>query len=290
MHSPAPALESSLGSSLASALGSSLGGLRGPPPLAGSEDVSPRLSPRSFSPAALAPVASSPSVAALELYVTAAMDLAQRTLLSTVRTLREPRSPIDPMAALRTVEQLMEALTGFTIGAVLLPAVQRLRQAGNAEVRTAVQRTLQSFAAPCGPAALPVHAPPPGPRFLEDADQRPLVDELGRLLCARVVLARLDARALLRQLVTAAEKSNPAAPSLIAVALHAALDDVPTLAERLGPAMQEAWAHAAAVIDGRPRRSGAWAQWSRRAAGLPEPKAELTSHDVVAAGYVMQIG
>jgi hypothetical protein len=247
--------------------------------------------------AAVAPSPSpspSPSDAALEHYVTAAMDLTHRTLLTTVRALREPRPPIDPMAALRTIEQLMEALTGFAIGAALLPAIQRLRQAGNAEVRAAVQRTVQSFTAPAGP-ALPPSAPAPrGPRFLEDADQRPLVDELGSLLCARLVLARRDARALLGALVDAAERASQrlelAAPSLIAVALHAAEGDLPTLSERLIPATREAWAHASAVIDGRPRRSGAWAEWSRRAAGLPEPRAELTSSDVVAAGFVMQIG
>ena len=68
--------------------------------------------------------------------------------------------------------------------------------------------------------------------------------------------------------------------STLAVAIHAALGDLRWLAERIGPAVTEAWDHAAAVMRKQPRLGGAWAQWSRRAAGLPEPRAELSTADV----------
>lgn len=227
----------------------------------------------------------------LERYLDAAMTIAQRAVLSAVRSLREPRAPDDPIAALRTVERLAEALTGFAVGAAILPAAQRLRQAGGAEMQRAVQEVLATLAGPGGPSLLVVHPPRErGPRFLDDADRRPLVDELGQTLCARLVLGHSDARVVLRQLVSAAERSGAGTASTIAVAIHASLSDLVWISERLSPAVHESWSHATAVMSSHPILSGPWAPWSRRAAGLAEPKQDLTETDVVAAGFVMRIG
>lgn len=227
----------------------------------------------------------------LERYLTSSMEIAQRAVLTAVRSLREPRAPDDPIAALRTVARLAEALTGFAVGAAILPAAQRLRQAGGAEMQRAVQEVLAALAGPGGPALLVVHPPRErGPRFLDDAERRPLVDELGQSLCARLVLGHSDARAVLRQLVTAAERAHPGASSTISVAIHASLSDLVWISERLSPAVHESWSHAIAVMHSHPILTGPWAPWSRRAAGLPEPKQDLTETDVVAAGFVMRIG
>ena len=266
-----------------------------PAPLAPIVPAAPALEPTAVTVIAQAASPARAVEESLDRYVSAAMDLIQRTALQRVRGLREPHCPADPIAALRTVDRLAEALSGFLVGAALQPMAQRLRQAGGPEVRSAMQQALESMASADGPAALPVHvtvADPP--RFLGDADARPLVDDLGRKLCARLMLARHDLRALLRQLITAAERAHTGSATMIAstlaVAIHAALGDLRWLAERVGAAVTEAWDHAAAVMRKQPRLGGAWAQWSRRAAGLPEPRAELSTADVVAAGFVMQIG
>ncbi len=248
---------------------------------------------REDSPSVALPPATAPTALddLLERYLATSMELAQRAMLAAVRSLREPRAPEDPIAALRTVARLAEALTGFAVGVAILPAAQRLRQAGGAEMQQAVQEVLAALAGPGGPALLVVHPPRErGPRFLDDADRRPLVDELGQTLCARLVLSHCDARAVLRQLVTAVERAHPGASSMIAVAIHASLSDLAWASERLSPAVHESWAHAIAVMHSHPILSGPWAPWSRRAAGLPEPKQDLTETDVVAAGFVMRIG
>jgi hypothetical protein len=263
-----------------------------PSPVAGSSRSSVVSTVSVVVSAPTARVASSVEVA-LDRYVAAVMAVAQRTTLVTMRSLAEPRAPGDPARALRVVEQLVEALAGFVVGASIGPLARRLRHAGSEPLRSAVNASLHALSRPGAPSALPVREPAPaGPRFLPDAHMRPLVDELGSRMCARLPYAHGEARVLLRSMLMAAERSDDAARTIstLTVALSVAAGDVAWLGERLTPAVTEAWMHATAVMHGTPLTSGIWATWSRRAAGVPEPQPTLTTPEVVAAGFVMRIG
>jgi hypothetical protein len=235
---------------------------------------------------------------AMERYVETVLEPARRAALAHVHTLPEPRAPEDATFALRTLARLVEALAGFAVGAAIAPILQRLRRTAGADARREIHRALQPMLAPTGPdgsapseASAGASLTAPRPPFLADAEQRPLVDQLGRALCARLAFAERDACHLLRPLLASAAgaRADATGHAIALAAVRAALSEAPWLAERFAAAISAAWRDTAALLHRTPPTDGPWAAFCRRAANLPEPALALTQADLVAAGFVLRI-
>ena len=144
----------------------------------------------------------------------------------------------------------------------------------------------------------PVLATPPR-RFLVDAADSPLLDELGTRLQIRLCLSITHTRRIVTALVAAAEKEAPAQRDAIAMTLDLlANDDAPELA--FADQLTLGWRQLCALNLGArepeventtrwERSRQTWREWSRRARGIAVE--QIPDQDaVVRAGYVMRIG
>jgi hypothetical protein len=157
-----------------------------------------------------------------------------------VPALREPR-PRETAHAVRTVELVAETIAGFAIGVVTGELVRGVRTWFGDELARAVR--VIAAAAP----ARRVFGIAPA-RFLDDADDRPLVDELGTRLQPRLRVAVADARAIVERAIAAL----PEARARTTVAMIERLTAESLARERIGDELAHGWTYACAVIEGAP--------------------------------------
>ena len=199
-------------------------------------------------------------------YVAAIAATFERTVKVVVPALREPRT-VHPDRAFKTIALVVETVAGFSIGLVTGELVRTVRAWFGDDIGARVR----AGAAPVG-RALGVTSR----RFLDDPEQRPLVDELGTRLLPRLRIAVGDVRGLAEHAARVMpEGRERTMAAIFQRATHGSLLD-----ERLGAEIRNGWANACAVIEGEPvpaiegsaRSRALWQAWSRLAgAAAPRP-------------------
>jgi hypothetical protein len=237
---------------------------------------------------------------AITRYVGATFHSFERALVGTVATLREPRVA-DPERASRRLGFLVETLSGIALGLAVGQLGQAVRRGLGAAACDAVTEQLARVArGGTRPSGVVIGRLDGVPRFLVDAHARPLLDELGGHLQARLCGSVEDARALVSSihgtLLRVAPDRLGAFASLLALL---ARDDAAAIV--FDDHLKAAWDHFCAMVTGKrpaelpevPRwRSvrATWMAWSRRAANTVPTVTTPTLEQVVEAGYVLRIG
>ncbi len=174
----------------------------------------------------------------------------ERVLAEQVPALREPVAA-RPERALKIVGLVVETIAGLAVGVVAgeVERATRLWFGANAAAEI-----LDRFTAPLGSR---IDQPP---RFLADADARPLVDELGARLRPRMRHTAADIARIVARMPAEYD------------AMCAQLRETSLLDERLRDELATGWACACAAIEGPPlpaiqsaRSRALWQKWSRLA-------------------------
>lgn len=239
------------------------------------------------------PVSSSPSPSSvIDEYIARTFARYERVLVVQLPQLAEPQV-VEVGRALRHVGYLVETLVGFAVGSAFGVVARAVRRFCSSEVRTALDdllaRTKQNQLVAVPPAT--------GfdPLFRAGDPEKPLVDELGSQLQARLCYAAADAR---RQIVAIHQLVARVAPDQVShlVTAMAGLVDDDSAEVDFGEQLRHGWLNAIAAatrkpapaITGSPRTRQLWRTWFASVTGAPV-LAELTQEQVVAAGFVMRI-
>lgn len=229
---------------------------------------------------------------AIDRYVAATFAGYQAAVIAVVPSLGEPRVT-DPDLAFRTVRKAIETLVGVAVGSTIGTVAAALRRGFGAETRAAVAAELARIAHGDGPLSSIATLGTP-PRFLPPGDTRPLVDELGARLVARL----RHAIAFTRRHIAALLAGCAEPPSSLATMLDSlATDDSATLG--YSDQLTVGWSHVRSrlantqlpTVPAHPRfarASTTWMAWSSRVRNLPEPVLSEDA-DLVASGYLMRI-
>lgn len=182
------------------------------------------------------------------------------TVLVAIEPLAEPIG-VDPARALATLDRMIETLIGCAIGHALAPIIavgrRSARTAGRAFDPVAVLSRVVAAAGTGIPAE--THAP-----VIADPQRRPLVDELGARLHARMLAAAGALAAGAHALVTAAPELGRAA---VRAAVERAIGD-DLCALRFADRIVTGWAALVAVLaGGEPPADRLWQPWVRRVRG-----------------------
>jgi hypothetical protein len=234
---------------------------------------------------------------AIDRYVAATFDRYRRTLVAHLPAFAEPRVA-DPARALARLRFLVETLAGFAIGSAIGTVATEARRGFGEEVRAGVSRVLGRVMVDDAPRAAVSELMVPAP-FLRDPS-RPLLDELGAQLHARLCAAVTQARAHVALVHAEITREAPARLRAFADALdRLAADD--TSAVAFADQLAAGWRSYTAAVQVRAPGEGAtqgraaitgatgtWDAWTSRLAG-PAPAPEPTQAQVVAEGFLMRI-
>jgi hypothetical protein len=220
----------------------------------------------------------------------------EHVLADVVGGLPEPRPP-DVDHALKQLALLVESLTGVAVGIAVGQIGAAIRRGFGEAARAAVDRQLAVMSRT---ALVPVGDAASG-RFVGDAEQRPLVDELGMRLHVRLRRAVPIAAGLVRQVRTTVARVAPHQLKTLAMTLELACDD-DSGAIVFGDHLQLGWRYYGAVTtrvaepevadSARWRRvRETWRAWSHRVDPDRADGERAPSHEeIVANGFVMRIG
>jgi hypothetical protein len=184
--------------------------------------------------------------AAIDRYVATTTDRLGRVLAATLAGFDQPIAT-DPAVALARLGYLVETLLGVAAGAVIGGAITEVLRHLSKDLAPAIRRTLRDALQRIGPAR---PAPDTGPlstvlpSFLADPAARPLVDQLGARLHARIARASRDHAHVLLSCASAI----PAASAAQFAATLAELDADPMLEHLWTEHLRVAWSHYAAAI------------------------------------------
>lgn len=221
------------------------------------------------------------------------VETAHAALTDALRTataqMAEPRVA-DPPHAVRVLDRVTETLVGFAIGTVASEVLRVVRIWFNDEVAAATRRGLRADwpAVLRGGGGLDL-----SPKYLADADARPLVDMLARRLYVAFCLASRDVRVLLDVARNAIERHAPNRVRQISPIL-AELAPAETIEDRVGAELVFGWQVYSAAITDRPfpstegrsaRSRSLWEAWRAQLVGrVPAPR---TSEQ--ASGYIVLV-
>jgi hypothetical protein len=227
-------------------------------------------------------------------YVAATFTRYERVLVMLIPTLEEPQAP-DPDLALKRLRFLVETLAGFAVGAAVGPVARATRSSFGEEVRGRVALLLGRLFRAEAPAVSAAELDPP--RFLCDPD-RPLLDELGARLLARLHRAIPQIRSCISAIHAEIARMAPARLSAFADTLdRLTSDDAPALT--LGDQLASGWQHYAATLSerrpGRPLETkqseseqALWRAWTRRLDGRAVPEAPALA-EIREQGFLLRI-
>jgi len=193
-----------------------------------------------------------------------------------MRDLIEPRIE-NPQRALRVLDCLVETMTGFAIGTVAGDVFGGVRTWFGDDGLVALRRQLGSWPHACRDAT-PIEL-----TYLEDAAQRPLVNELANKLHVRFCRVSRD----VRDLITAIEAERLP----VADAMFGLLATEENLERRLLAELTFGWSMFMAAIARRPfpsrenrtaRSQALWLSWEHQLGGRPV----LTRSEQEQAGYI----
>lgn len=232
---------------------------------------------------------SSPPATVIDEYIARTFARYEHVLVVQLPRLAEPQV-IELGRAMRHVGYLVETLVGFAVGSAFGVVARALRRYCNRDVRTALDellaKTKQNHLV-----AVPDTRGATG--FFDR--EKPLVDELGSQLQARLCYAAADAR---RQIVAVHQMIARVAPDQLSHFLTAMTELVndDSAAVDFGEQLGHGWLNTIAAatrkpapaISGTPRTRQLWRTWFAGVTGAPV-LAELTQEQVVAAGFVMRI-
>jgi hypothetical protein len=184
------------------------------------------------------------------------------TVLVTIEPLAEPIG-VDPGRALVTVDRMVATLVGYAIGHALAPVIAAARRSARLGGRTldsmkVVSRAIASAGTDVE-SPIATHDP-----VIGDAQRRPLVDELGARLHARMLATAGGLASAAHALVMAVRESERA--SVIAALQRTTGDDLCAL--RFADQIVTGWATLVAVLDGgNAPADRLWQPWARRVRG-----------------------
>jgi hypothetical protein len=184
--------------------------------------------------------------AAIDRYVATTTDLLGRVLATTLAAFEQPIAP-DPAIALARLSYLVETLLGVAAGGVIGSAITEVLRQLSKDLSPAIRRTLRDALRRIGPARPAPDASALSavlPSFIADPAARPLVDELGARLHARIARASRDHHHVLISCASAI----PAASASSFAATLAQLDTDPMLEHLWAEHLRVAWCHYAAAI------------------------------------------
>lgn len=235
----------------------------------------------------------------IDTYVSAAFERFERILVAQVPLLSEPRTE-DPRKAFRLVQRLTETLVGFAVGSAIGTIASAMkRQFGTAAPAIDAElRRIASGMGVQGTVELPIRIP----RFFANelvAAEKPLADDLGGRALVRIRQVAADAR---RHLAALAKVCGDRAGAFVMTLELLAPDE--TTAMAFTDQLATAWEVFRQRLGAKPtvrslaptpqdaaRFARAEATWQQFGAAASPKAATLTTHDeVVAAGFLMQIG
>lgn len=220
-------------------------------------------------------------------YVEAALAALTRALRAATVHLVEPRVT-DPHRALRVLDKLAETLTGFAIGTIGGEVLRVVSIWFGDEVALSVRGALGD-----GWPGRVRHGQEPSTKYLDDADQRPLVDMLARRLYGTFCRAGYDVRSLLDTVRETVECRAPSRASWLAAMLGELARDE-TIERRLRDELAFGWQVYVAAITDKPfpsttdrwaRSRALWQAWQWQLVGRPV----LTRSEHEAQGYILLV-
>lgn len=234
---------------------------------------------------------------ALDRHIATTAAVFHRGLVTTLAAFDEPRAARADLA-FRRLGYLVETLLGVAAGCVIGSVITEIRRGVGSYLVPAVGRKLREVLPRIGAsraawqgAALTMALP----AFLIDAETRPLVDELGMRLHARLAHASRDHHLLLLSCASAMPAEN--LPGF--AASLARLEHDPMLEQQWTEHLRVAWCHyAAAVADAHdatpvvPRELATstvcktWQTWLARIRGAP---AKVVDRPAPAGDYIMAV-
>jgi hypothetical protein len=227
-------------------------------------------------------------------FVAVADTVLARALRQATADLIEPRVT-DPKRALDVLGRVVETLTGFAYGTIVGELVRGVRRWFGDEIATDVQRTLTMAC------AAPVTTN--GVGYLEDANERPLANELASALHLRFCAMSRDVQALVASVLALVDQRAPHKRGLVAVMLELSSQD-DTIEQRIAAELAFGWQVFVATVTARPipstdartaRSRALWQAWHEQHAqrtATPTPRERDDSQqrdDLQQAGYIMLV-
>ncbi|MBA2540690.1 MAG: hypothetical protein H0V17_13715 [Deltaproteobacteria bacterium] len=213
-------------------------------------------------------------------------------------SLRElTRGVVDPLAMApdldvdrmrRTLGRLIETLTAFAIGHAVGRVVEAIRRS-DPQLAEPITRAIARVYVGAEPAPELL----PAPRYLVDAERRPIVELFAAELHTRICLASREARALVRAAATTVASHAPERMVALVRILERLIDD-PTSSFAFTDQLELGWSFFTAVVTDAPdpaipdeprwqRGRALWSAWSRRVRGTPVRRTDLQE------GYILRV-